>query len=112
MHGKEAYEKSLQISNTLFSGDVKNLSSEEMEQAFKDVPHFIIQTDLSLIDFLVEYKIASSKREAREFLNAGSITINGEKVTDETFKITKDIAIDHKIILIRRGKKKYYMGMY
>lgn len=112
LHGKEAYEKSLQISNTLFSGDVKNLSSEEMEQAFKDVPHFIIQTDLSLIDFLVEYKIASSKREAREFLNAGSITINGEKVTDETLKITKEIAIDHKIILIRRGKKKYYMGMY
>lgn len=112
LHGEEAYEKAVQISEALFSGDVTNLSLEEMEQAFKDVPHFEIKEELPLTDFLVQHGIASSKREAREFIQAGSISMNGEKVMDENLVVTKEVAKDGKIVLIRRGKKKYYMGNF
>lgn len=112
LHGKEEYQKAVQISETLFSGNVANLSTEEMEQAFKDVPHFDILEELPLSDFLVQHGIATSKREAREFIQAGSISINGEKVTDENLVVSKNIAKDGKIILVRRGKKKYYMGIF
>lgn len=112
LHGKEEYQKAVQISEALFSGNVANLSTEEMEQAFKDVPHFEIKEELPLSDFLVQHGIATSKREAREFIQAGSISINGEKVTDENLVVSRNIAKDGKIILVRRGKKKYYMGIF
>ncbi len=112
LHGKEEYQKAVQISEALFSGDVANLSMEEMEQAFKDVPHFEIKEELTLSDFLVQNGIASSKREARELIQAGSISINGEKAMDENLVINRNIAKDGKIILVRRGKKKYYMGTF
>lgn len=112
LHGEEAYEKAVQISEALFSGEVANLSLGEMEQAFRDVPHFEIKEDLPLVDFLVQHGIASSKREAREFVQSGSISINGKKVGDESLVVTRKLAKEGKILLIRKGKKKYYMGNF
>ena len=58
---------------------------------------------------IIKNKICSSRREAREFLNAGSITLNGDKVTDENLAITRDLAIEGEVIVLRRGKKKNYI---
>lgn len=111
LHGEEAYERAVQISEALFSGDIASFTVNELEQALKDVPHFDITEELPLADFLVHYGIASSKREAKEFITAGSISINGEKVTDENLIINKEVAKEGKLVVIRRGKKKYYMGI-
>ena len=111
LHGEEEYDKALRISEALFSGDIKNLSYDEINDAFKDVPSFELKNE-TLIDMLVNNKITSSKREAREFLSAGSISLNGEKVTDENMMINSSIAIDGKAIIIRKGKKKYYFGKF
>ena len=59
--------------------------------------------------FLVESSICSSKREAREMIQNGSISINGDKVTDLEFLVTKGSALGGKYTIIRRGKKKYHM---
>ncbi len=107
IHGKEDAEKSIQISQALFSGNVKNLSLKDIEQGFKDVPTKKIEENSTLIDVLVNNEIVSSRREAREFLKAGSITLNGDKVEDENMIITKSLAIEGKVIVLRRGKKKY-----
>jgi len=112
LHGIEEYEKAVLISEALFSGNIKSLSLNDIKDGFKDVPNFIIDEELSLVNFLVKYNIASSNREAREFINAGSITINDEKKTDENLVINKDIAVESKIVIIRKGKKKYYMGIF
>ena len=53
----------------------------------------------------------SSKREAREFINSGAISINGDKIESEELVITKDMALDNKVLVIRRGKKKNYIGL-
>ena len=111
LHGEEEYNKALRISEALFSGEIKNLTLDEINDAFKDVPSFELKNE-SLIDMLVNNKIASSKREAREFLNAGSITLNGEKVTDENLEINESLAIGGKAIIVRKGKKKYYFGKF
>lgn len=112
LHGEEEYKRAVQISESLFNGNVKELFVSEIMIGLKDVPHFVITEELPLVDFLVTYKIATSKREAREWIQAGSIMVNGEKITDETFKITKACAKEEMLILIRRGKKKYYMGIF
>ena len=94
LHGAAEFEKAVNISNSLFSGNVKSLSLKDIEIGFKDVPTATISEGEKLIDVLVNNKIASSKREAREFLAAGSITLNGEKFMDENMPVTRQLAIE------------------
>ena len=112
LHGKEYAEQAVKISESLFSGDIKNFTGKDIEVAFKGISPFEISNDTNIIDLLVDNKICSSKREAREFVSNSSITVNGEKVTDLEYVITKNKCIDSKYIVVRRGKKKYYIGIY
>lgn len=113
LHGKEEADKAVRISEALFSGNVGALSGGEIEDGFKSVPNFTIEEkEENIVDFLVHYGIASSKREAREFVTNRSISINGEKIDDLNFTITEKYAIDGKFIIVRRGKKKYHLGRF
>ena len=109
VHGYEAYEQALKITQALFSGNLSDLSAEEIEVGFKDVPSVELAEDLNLVDALVFAKAASSKRESREFINNNSISINGEKVKDLDYVVSKEQAIGGKFTVIRRGKKKYFL---
>lgn len=111
LHGKEEFEKAVRISEALFSGNVKSLSKDEILTCFKDVPSFVLKENISLLDMLIENGICLSKREAKEFLSAGSISINDVKVNDPDMLITKDIAIENEVLVIKRGKKKNYIGV-
>ena len=112
LHGKEEYEKAVKLSETLFSGNVKNLTSEELEMIFKNMPHIEVKEELNIVAFLVNTNICSSKREAREFINSGSITINEEKITDETVIVNKEKTINNDTFVVRKGKKKYFIVKY
>ena len=109
LHGVEEYESAKKISEALFSGNIKELTGKQLEEGLSSVPSFELTESVSLIDLLVNNKIVSSRREAREFLGNGAISINGEKVNDENLIINTDIAIDNKFIVIRKGKKNYYL---
>ncbi len=110
IHGPEEYEKALKISIALFTEEIKNLKAKDIIESIKDVPSFKIKDGDKLIDILVNNNVTSSKREAREFLSSNAISINNEKVSDENLIITKDLAIDQQIVLIKKGKKKFYIG--
>ncbi|MBR2840405.1 MAG: tyrosine--tRNA ligase [Bacilli bacterium] len=110
LRGEDEAKRAEQISESLFKGRVKDLTKEEIEVAFKNVSTFSIENDINILDMLTSSKIASSKREAREFVSAGSITINESRITDLEFTVSKDIAIDEEILVVRRGKKKYFLG--
>ena len=110
VHDKESYLEAVKISDSLFSGDIKSFTGKQIEEAFKGIDAFKINEEMNIIDLLVNVGICSSKREAREFVNNSSISLNGEKVTDLDFVVTKDKLIEEKYIVIRRGKKKYYVG--
>ena len=112
LHGEVAYKEALNISESLFSGDIKSLTSKEIEMAFKGIDKLIIKKDMNVVDFLVEFNICSSKRESREFVNNNSISINGEKINSLDFTIDKSIAIDNKYVVVRRGKKKYFIACF
>ncbi len=111
LHGKEEYEKAVKISECLFNGDVKSLNVEDILVGFKDVPHFEVEENTNILDLLVNNAVVSSKREAREFINSGAISINGDKIESEELVITKDMALDNKVLVIKRGKKKNYIGL-
>ncbi|ATG97564.1 tyrosine--tRNA ligase [Mesoplasma lactucae] len=108
VHGKDGLQQALNITNGFFQGSLKDLSDKEIEVAFKAIPNGEITENETLIDVLVASKAASSKREAREFLNAGAITINDEVLKDENLAITKAFALDNKHVIIKRGKRKFF----
>ena len=112
LHGEDSYNEAVKISESLFSGDIKNFTAKDVEVAFKGLDPFTVSEDLNVVDLLVNSGVCSSKREAREFVGNGSITINGERVTDLEFVLTKDKCIESKYVVIRRGKKKYFIGIY
>ena len=105
LHGKEEYQNAKQISEALFKNDIKNLSEEQISQAFKGVPRFKLGENKTIIEILTETKIASSRREAREFLSNNAITLNGETINDENYLIDNN----KKYNIIRKGKKKYFV---
>ena len=111
LHGEDEALKAIKMSECLFSGDFKDLNTDDLLIVLKGVPHFEIEA-APLIDILVNNNVASSRREAREFLSSNAISINGEIVTDENMLINKDIALDGKVVIIRRGKKKYFVASF
>ena len=112
LHGEESYQNAVKISESLFNGDIKSFSKKDIEVAFKGLDVFNVETDLNIVDLLVNSGTCSSKREAREFVANGSITLNGEKVTDLDFVLTREKCIENTYIVLRRGKKKYFIGQY
>jgi tyrosyl-tRNA synthetase len=110
LHGKSEYEKAVKISECLFTEKINTLSANDILENLKDVPSFSVEKGTILIDMLVNNKICSSRREAREFLSSGAISINNEKISDENTIINEKFAIDSKIIVLRKGKKNYFLG--
>ena len=111
LHGKEEADNAVLVSQKLFAGDFKGLSVKDIMSGMKTVPSFDFTTEEPLVDVLVNNKIASSKREAREFISGNAISVNGEAITDPSAVITKDMAIEGQILIFRRGKKKYFLGL-
>lgn len=111
VHGQAAVDDAEQLSKALFSGDVATLSAAQIADAFGGVPSFDITAESkNIIDFLVDGGVEQSKRQAREDVNNGAITINGEKVIDVATEISPSTHYDGKFVLVRRGKKKYFLG--
>ena len=109
VHGEQAYEQALRVTEALFSGKVQELSLEEIEMGFEGIPSVELTEDTNIIDALVMVKAASSKREAREFIQNGAVLINGVQEKSLEFTISKDNALGGKYTIVRRGKKNYYL---
>ncbi|HAR6487780.1 TPA: tyrosine--tRNA ligase [Staphylococcus pseudintermedius] len=113
IHGNDALAEAQRISQSLFKGDLKSLSAEEIKAGFKDVPQVTLSNETTnIVDALVETKIASSKRQAREDITNGAIYINGERQQDLAYTLSSDDRYDDTFTIIRRGKKKYFMVNY
>ena len=110
IHGEKAYEDALKQANALFNGDISSLGAENLLNEFKDVPHFIVIENENILDMLIRGKICSSKREAREMVSAGAISINGNKETNLDKIITGNDLIEGKVLLLKKGKKNYFLG--
>ena len=110
IHSEESYNKALRITEALFKGNFSDLSTEELEEAFKGNEVKNIELNKNIVDILVDMNVASSKREAREFISSNSIEINGEKVKDLETIIDETYLINNTYLIIKRGKKNYYIG--
>ncbi|NMA50465.1 MAG: tyrosine--tRNA ligase [Mollicutes bacterium] len=111
LHGKESYEKAQKEAEALFKGDIKNLSADFILRELKSVPTFKVENNINILDLLVNNNICSSKREAREMVIGNAISINGEKENNIDKIISYADFLEDKVLVIRKGKKNYYLGI-
>lgn len=114
VHGEEAYNQALNITEQLFAGNIKNLSAKELKQGLSNVPNYAVQAEdnLNIVELLVTSGIVNSKRQAREDVQNGAIYVNGERVQDLDYTLSDSDKIDGELTVIRRGKKKYSVLTY
>ena len=113
VHGEAALESALNITKALFSGNIKELTLDELKVAVKGMPKAQLpKDDINIVDFLVESGVVTSKRQAREDVNNGAISINGDKVTDLAFTIDRSSRLEDSFTVVRRGKKNYKLVEY
>lgn len=111
VHGQAATDEAEKISQLLFSGDIQALTTAELEQAFKGTPSVDVPaTPMNIVDWLVEFGVEKSKRQAREDVTNGAIRINGEKVDDVDATLDPTTHFDGKYVVVRRGKKNYTLA--
>jgi len=110
IHSEESYNKAIRITDALFKGNFSELSNDELEEAFKGNEVKEIELNKNIVDILVDMNVASSKREAREFISGNSIEINGQKIKDIETIINETYLTNNSYLIIKRGKKNYYIG--
>jgi tyrosyl-tRNA synthetase len=108
VHGRDGLERAKKITASFFNGTLSDLSEAELRSTFNSIPLAESTFGLGIVDFLVKNQIASSNREAREFIQSGAIAINDQKITTEDVIVAKDMAIFKDILIVKRGKKKYF----
>jgi tyrosyl-tRNA synthetase len=113
IHGESALTQVETASEALFSGEVKSLDQKMLDEVFADVPHSshprkdLEAQGVDLVELLPQTTLASSKREARDFLAGGAVAVNGERVAAEYRLTTKDL-LHGRSILLKRGKKHWH----
>ncbi|MCI5773852.1 MAG: tyrosine--tRNA ligase, partial [Erysipelotrichaceae bacterium] len=109
VHGQEALDDALKITETFFKGNINDLTPAQLKAGLASAKKFKINDGDLLIDCLVNGHICSSKREARDLINQGSIQVNGQKQNSLEFKMNKDEAYDKEFSIIKKGKKNYFV---
>jgi len=110
LHGEGEYEKAVNLAEHLFNNKFQDLSKKDIEDLFKNQDIKEIEENLNIVDLVINIGAAKSKREAREFIESGAISVNGDKITDVTTIINTSNFIENTYIVVKRGKKNYYIG--
>lgn len=117
LHGPTAREQAQRASEALFSGQFADLPSDLLDEVFANVPasdhskEKLAATGLALADTLVETGLAQSKREAREFLQSGAVSVNGHKAAPDD-RLTVNNLLHGRVIVLRRGKKNWHISRW
>jgi tyrosyl-tRNA synthetase len=115
VHDETALQKAEQATQVLFGGEIAGLSAGEVADIFADVPSGEVSREklqgdgLPIGDLLLECSVFTSKGEARRAIEAGGIYLNNRRVSDMALKATLADAIDNQFMVLRRGRKNYWL---
>ena len=112
VHGQAAATSAIEASAVLFDPDVDipTVSESALEFINGEVPSTAIQElDSGIVDLLVESKLCQSRKDAKRAITDGGIYLNGERVMDADFLLSKGNLLYEKYLLLRRGKKQWHL---
>lgn len=107
VHGSEAADEALSITEALFKGEFNDLTESSFKMLSKALDGVKIEENTPLVDALVSTKLAQSKREAREFISNGAISVNDDKITDTYHALISDKALHKNYLVIKRGRRRH-----
>jgi len=107
-HGKEEYERAEKLAQSLFNNKFEDLTKQDIADLFDEQDMKEVNVDISIVDIVISVGAASSKREAREFITNGAISINGEKVDSIETLINDDMFIDNTYIIVKLCKTQVW----
>lgn len=108
VHSEEDAEEAKKMSEVLFSNNFSSLKEESLKELFAN-SKIEVKEKMKLEDLLIFIKAASSKREAREFIKNNAVSVNGIKTNDALKEFDKEDALFNKYLVVKRGKKNYYL---
>jgi tyrosyl-tRNA synthetase len=112
VHGETGMRDAESISAALFSGDVASLVESQLADAMHGMPTSQLGVEevasLAWPDLLVRVGLADSKRNARELLTSGAITLNGRRIDVAAPPVSPAVVLAGKYLILRKGKKTYH----
>ena len=109
VHGEAGLAQALKVTAALFSGDIAELTGEEIEGAFRNTKGGEVAfAPVNIVDALVEAGVEKSKRQAREDITNGAVRVNGMQIKDTEASISAHPNTNGRFIIIRKGKKNYF----
>lgn len=108
VHGEEKSLEAINATSVLFGGgDLNKLPIEILKEVFSEVPHSKVSRDeqLSTSELFVKVGVVKSKGEAKRLISGGGAYIHGERVNDPE----ESVKFDKPILILRSGKKSYYL---
>lgn len=109
VHGSDGLAVAKKITETFFHGSIKDLSADELRVGLSDAPKTAVEDGMGLLDAMVACGIAKSKSNARTLVQQGSILVNGDKVTDIGYTLSRSEAYDQEFTILKKGKKNWYV---
>jgi tyrosyl-tRNA synthetase len=115
IHGETAVSKSEQAAKVLFGGDLDGLDASDIQDIFADVPSSELPKSeldgegFSVVDLLVDAKLAQSKGDARRTIKGGGLYLNNQRIEEAGQMVTTNDLFDGKFLVLRKGRKKYHL---
>ena len=108
IHGEKAFETAVKISETFFNGDITSLSFDELKDGVSDLEKTVIDDNSNIVNVLVSIGACKSNREARDLINGNSIMVNGKKINDINYIVSRNDAFNKELTVIKKGKKFWF----
>ncbi|MDD2943441.1 MAG: tyrosine--tRNA ligase [bacterium] len=114
VHGPSELDAAIRASQVFFGGSMDGLNHATLRDIFREVPsaeipRSIFQPVAPLLDILTTCGAAKSRGEARRLIEGGGIYLNNQRINDVQHNVGIENFIDENILVIRSGKKKYYL---
>lgn len=116
VHGAEALDNATSLTQKLFDNQnapAESLSVDDLENMEGiqkiSLEKAMLDTTPDIVQFLADTKVLPSKSEARKMVQNGGISVNRQKITDQQSRITADLLLHNKYLLVQRGKKNYFL---
>lgn len=111
VHGKTAFESVMRMNNALFNNNFDNLEEVDFIALEKDGMPSLTTNEKSLLELLIVSGLAKSKREGRDFIKSGAVSVNGIKNVESDFEAINNMRVNDfklsKFAILQRGKRNF-----
>lgn len=97
IHGEEEAKKAEESAKALFEG----------QGSLDNMPSATVNSNISILDAIIQVSFAPSKGQARQLIMQGGITLNDSKISDTNY-ILSDSDFKDGFAILKKGKKSYY----